>query len=184
MESGSASRRLRRKVRFTPKPSVIGNADAGVDRISTPPALFDCDVCSSRIHAGLRGFDLFAHCEICEFDACLSCCDNADEASTGAAPACAAHACLAPLALVDRNRDGGDVASMVTPFGALGASPSSPGGSSTGTQVCAPAGAPCALSPKIRNALFQDSPKVTGKKRPRESNDEAEGQHKNPRSPF
>lgn len=95
----SPRRVKKRRVRFTPKPAVIGTADAAVDRVSTPVQLFDCDVCGSRIHAGLKGFELYARCVSCDFDACLACCklDNG-------VPKCERHADHA-FVLVDRNKD-------------------------------------------------------------------------------
>ncbi|KAJ1447851.1 hypothetical protein M885DRAFT_541258 [Pelagophyceae sp. CCMP2097] len=104
VETSSGSRSLRKRVRFTPRGIVIGQADEA-DRVSTPASLYDCDVCGSRIHAGLRGFDLYVHCPACSFDACLSCTEDADAAASGqASPRSKAHeaTCNEALVLVDR----------------------------------------------------------------------------------
>lgn len=104
-EGRRRTKRRRRRVRFSPRPQVLGVADAGVDRGSTVPELFDCDSCGNRIHAGLRGFELYATCTECSnFDVCLECCQNADAARRRLeAPACARHPHA--LVLVDRNMD-------------------------------------------------------------------------------
>lgn len=99
--------RTKRRVRFSANTIVIGTADAGVDRVSTVPELFNCDTCGARIHAGLRGFDLYASCSVCsDFDVCLACCNNALNAIERIeAPQCAQHDPQHVLVLVDRTRD-------------------------------------------------------------------------------
>mmetsp|Transcript_20019 Transcript_20019/g.24260 ORF Transcript_20019/g.24260 Transcript_20019/m.24260 type:complete len:168 (+) Transcript_20019:90-593(+) len=90
-------KRLRRRVRFSFKTNVIGRADIGIDREPMPIQLFVCDVCGENIHAGLRGFEIYATCKYCEFDICLKCCEFREPPRYSAHP----H----PLSLVDRNTD-------------------------------------------------------------------------------
>lgn len=103
----SPRRVKKRRVRFTPKPAVIGTADAAVDRVATPVQLFDCDVCGSRIHAGLKGFEVYARCVSCDFDACLACC------KLDGVPQCERHADHR-FVLVDRNKDETDLSENPT----------------------------------------------------------------------
>ena len=102
---GRCLRSRRRRVRFSPRQVIMGRADAGIDRTATQPELYDCDVCGSRLRAGLRGFDVYGHCESCDFDICVSCCDNpiAAKAKTEA-PRSKHHKCHRPLVLIDKNQ--------------------------------------------------------------------------------
>jgi hypothetical protein len=44
------------------------------DRSAAPVELFSCDVCHQVIRAGLRGFEIYATCNVCsEFDICGFC---------------------------------------------------------------------------------------------------------------
>ena len=46
------------------------------DRTALPSDIFSCDVCSLRIPCGIRGYEPYGTCAICEdgFDVCGSCC--------------------------------------------------------------------------------------------------------------
>lgn len=66
----------RKRVAFV-KELVMEIKEADVyDREAVPSDIFSCDVCNARIPCGIRGFEPYATCEMCEdgFDVCAVCC--------------------------------------------------------------------------------------------------------------
>jgi len=67
------------------------------------PDKYACDGCGRDLGAGLRGFEVYATCGVCESDFCFACCDTVEPA-TGYVMRLGHDAlCSAPLLIRDRN---------------------------------------------------------------------------------
>ena len=66
----------KKRVNFIEELVTVTTTADGYDRTAVPPDIFSCDVCSTRIPCGIRGFEPYATCETCPegFDICLMCC--------------------------------------------------------------------------------------------------------------
>lgn len=61
-------------VRFSDAAPVVFRYEDDYDRSSYPPNIFNCDICERQLEGGLRGFEVYLSCWVCEeFDCCLDC---------------------------------------------------------------------------------------------------------------
>ena len=67
-----------KQVTFSPE--VVTTQVPSYDRKAVPSDSFSCDVCSVRIPSGIRGFEPYGTCPVCEdgFDVCGACCGTAN----------------------------------------------------------------------------------------------------------
>ena len=67
------------------------------------PDKYQCDGCGREMGAGLRGFEVYATCGVCESDFCFACCDTV-EVESGLVMRLAHDAlCASSLRIRDRN---------------------------------------------------------------------------------
>ena len=82
--------------------------DQGVDRQSFVPNIFTCDMCGRQLEGGLRGFEVYLTCWICdEFDCCAACAQAGSVSLKGTTPLAVTAHCggTHPFVCVDRSCD-------------------------------------------------------------------------------
>lgn len=101
-EGGAPPSVSRRRVVFSPEPPKVKTLPP-TERGCVVPDKYACDGCGRDLGAGLRGFEVYATCGVCESDFCFACCDTVEPA-TGYVMRLGHDAlCSAPLLIRDRN---------------------------------------------------------------------------------
>ena len=87
-------------------PVIFTWEDNDDDRTCFPPNIFHCDMCHRPIDGGLKGFEIYMSCWVCEeFDCCVDCFESCMPTQEGAVRLLAHRGGYHPFIRVDRNKD-------------------------------------------------------------------------------